>query len=268
MSVRSPYVAGTFYPADPSELRQYCEAKLTPQSSLIQAKAILLPHAGYFYSGDTALRVLSQIEIPQTVVLIGPNHSGSGAPFSLYPEGEWETPLGRVKIERELAARLLAEVPLLTPDEYSHSREHSLEVEIPLLQCKRPDLRIVPLIVGTLELNALEAAAAGCAKVLSDWKDPFLLVISTDMSHYEPDEATRTKDRFALDAITHLSAEELIHAVRKHRITMCGLGPVLMLLAMKEKLGIKKSELVYYTTSAEASGDKSRVVGYAGFILE
>lgn len=269
MPVRKPHVAGTFYPDDPSELREFCQTRSAPTGEPVTARAIILPHAGYIYSGKTAGRVFGQVRIPTTNFLIGPNHSGIGSAFSLVSEGDWETPLGRVPIETRLASRLLESSPLIEVDESAHRHEHSLEVEIPFLQVKNRDAKIVPLIAGTLDLELARETALALAGVLAGQKkEDLLVVVSTDMSHYEADSVTRKKDRFALEAIEHLDAKALVQVVRDYRITMCGFIPVYMFLMMSERLGIKKARLVEYTTSAEASGDTDRVVGYAGFIFE
>lgn len=267
MSLRKPYVAGTFYPRDPEEIRRFAKTYLNPGASCLEARAVILPHAGYMFSGKTACRVLSQIRIPETAFLIGPNHSGFGAEFALMAEGAWQTPLGNVPIDSHLASAFLKASPHLVNDEIAHEGEHSLEVEVPLLQILRPTIKIVPLIVGTLDLGSAREVALQCASVIAERTD-VLLIISTDMSHYESDEATRQKDRHALNAIAALDPDCLVHSVTKYRITMCGFVPVYMLLVMKERLRLHQATLVEYTTSAEASGDYKRVVGYAGFILQ
>ena len=266
--IRKPAVAGTFYPSNLRELRQFLDEHLKPVPAPIPAKAVVLPHAGYIYSGVTASLVLSRVLVPETVFLIGPNHRGLGADFALFSKGEWQTPLGRVPIHEELAAKLLEASHDLQVDTQAHALEHSLEVEIPLLQFRNPALRIAPLIVGTLNIEAAREVALAAGDVLASLHDQPLTVISTDMSHYEPEEATRKKDRYALEAIQSLDAEALLRVVKDYRITMCGLVPVYMLLVMKEALGLQKATLVDYRTSAEATGDLERVVGYAGFIFE
>jgi hypothetical protein len=220
------------------------------------------------YSGETACRVLSQIPVPKKNFLMGPNHGGMGSPFALFASGEWKTPLGSVPIDSDLASGLLEISHDLRCDEEAHRMEHSLEVQIPFLQTKNPDLRIVPLIVGTLDLDMAREVALTCGDFIAGSSEPILVVVSSDMSHYESDRAARKKDSYALQAIENLDEETLVHAVEKYNITMCGFVPVYMLLVMKDLLGIQKATLVDYRTSADASGDFDRVVGYAGFIFE
>lgn len=268
MLVRKPHVAGTFYPADPTEIREFCWPQLKSERPLIRAKAVILPHAGYIYSCKTACRVLSRVVVPNVNFLIGPNHSGYGKRFALMAEGSWLTPMGEVPIHGPMARHLLEKSDCVTEDDTAHLMEHSLEVEVPLLQLKNPGVKIIPLIVGTMDLKLAGAVARDIADCISEFDQEILLVISTDMNHYEDDSATRKKDRYALTAIENLDAGALVRAIGQHQISMCGFVPVYMVLLMAEKLGIRKAELVDYTTSAEASGDTSRVVGYAGFILE
>ncbi|MFA6599868.1 MAG: AmmeMemoRadiSam system protein B [Candidatus Omnitrophota bacterium] len=266
--IRKPHVAGSFYPADPSELREFFDTSFHSAPNPVRAKAVIVPHAGYVYSGQTAANVFSRVEVPAQVVLIGPNHHGMGAEFAVDPDGIWETPLGRVEIAAPLAKQLLAHSSSLTADSPAHAFEHSLEVIVPFLQKRNPSVQIVPLLLNTLNLARVRRTALECARVIAESGGDILLAVSTDMSHYESDEATRHKDPFALRAIENLDAEALACAVKDHRITMCGFVPVYMLLAMHEILHFEKATLVDYRTSADASGDYERVVGYAGFILE
>lgn len=267
MHIRKPAVAGSFYPSDSSELGQFLEKSCTQGSSRL-VKALITPHAGYVYSGRTALKVFSQVVIPEINLLIGPNHRGMGSDFALYPDGAWKTPLGEVRVDHDLAAKLLESSHDLHADPEAHGFEHSLEVVLPFLQVKNPHARIVPLIAGTLDWERARAAALAMGEMLATLPEPVLVVVSNDMSHYENEGITREKDRYALDAILNLDPAWLVEAVARHRITMCGFIPVYMLLIMAGTLGITKASLVEYTTSAEASGDYDRVVGYAGFIFE
>ncbi len=219
------------------------------------------------YSAKTAAEVLKRVEIPDLCLLIGPNHQGTGHPFALFPDGSWETPLGPVPIEREFASGLLESSHDIYPDFDAHQEEHSLEVEVPLLQFRNPGVKIVPLLIGTLDWEWAGQVASSMLEFLKNRTD-FLIVVSTDMSHYETDEATRKKDQYALRAIEALDEEKFVQAVETHRISMCGFIPVFMSIILVKGLGAKKAALIHYSTSADAGGDKTRVVGYAGFIIE
>ncbi len=268
MAVRKPSVAGTFYPDDKLGLQSFFEDNFERVKCVQKAKAIILPHAGYIYSGRTACKVLSRVELPKDIFLLGPNHRGVGAPFSSYCNGEWGTPLGNVPINFELATAITKSCPKITEDEFAHQHEHSLEVEVPLLLHKNPNLSLAPLIVGTLDLEDAAEVARCCGEVLSKIQSPFMTVVSTDMNHYENDQLTQIKDQYAIDAILNLDEGALVNAVKKHQISMCGFVPTYMLLMMKDFLGLKRAQLVEYTTSGRVNGDYERVVGYAGIIFE
>ena len=268
MLIRKPVVAGSFYPSSRSAIQQFCEPRLISHTEAVSARAVVLPHAGYIYSGDTACRVLACVQVPEKNLMIGPNHHGYGADFALYAQGQWETPLGRVSIGEDLAGRILEGAEGVVEDTRAHEEEHCLEVIVPLLQMKNAHAKILPLLVGSLDLERTREVAQSLAAVLAAEQDRVLLVISNDMSHFDEDEETRKKDRFALQAIENLDADALAKVVRQYRITMCGFVPVFMLLVMAERLGIRKATLVDYRTSADATGDKDRVVGYAGFVFE
>lgn len=268
MPIRKPHVAGAFYPANASELRQFCEAQLRSEEPVVAARAVILPHAGYVYSGKTACEAVKRISVPGKILLMGPNHSGLGAPFSIMKDGAWETPLGTSKVDEALACALLDASDSLTDDSAGHLFEHALEVELPFFQYKNPYAAIVPLTVSTSSIKQARAVAEEIGACLAHIQAPLLIAVSTDMSHYESDEATRRKDRYALDAIENLDADALAKAVREYRITMCGFVPVYMLLVMAGILKFRKARLVDYRTSADVTGDTERVVGYAGFIVE
>jgi len=170
-------------------------------------------------------------------------------------------------VDRNFASGLLEACHDLRSDPTAHEEEHSLEVEVPFLQCVNPGVRIVPLLLGTLDLEWTRRVALALVEFLKTHPG-LLLVVSTDMSHYESDEATRKKDRYALEAIEALDEEGLVQAVKRHRITMCGLAAVYLSLILLKALGARKASLIDYSTSAEASGDFDRVVGYAGLIIE
>jgi AmmeMemoRadiSam system protein B len=268
MLIRKPHVAGSFYPSDASELRGFFESIFQPVRQQIPAKAVILPHAGYVYSGKTAAAVVSRAQFFSTVLMIGPNHHGIGEEFVLYPEGEWETPSGRSCVDFALTKKLLARSAYLSADEEPHDCEHSLEVLLPFLQKASPGIRIVPLLINSFNLKRAKAVALDCAEVLAAAGEPVSVAVSTDMNHFESDAMTRQKDRYALQAIENLDEEALAAAVKEYRISMCGFVPVYMLLLMRSLLGFHKATLVDYRTSGDVTGDTQRVVGYAGFIFE
>jgi len=232
------------------------------------ALGIMVPHAGYVYSGRVAGEVYRRLTPPETAVLIGPNHHGAGASAAIMVEGEWATPLGQVQVDTALAAALKAESPEIQVDDNAHRGEHSLEVQLPFLQTLNPEIRIVPLILSVSNLPTLVGIGRHLAAAIRKSGGHPLIVASSDMNHYESHEETLAKDTHALEAVLALDDKGLWEAVRKHGISMCGYMPTIVMISAAKELGASRAELVAHTTSAEVSGDRSHTVGYAGVIVE
>jgi len=265
--VREPAVAGKFYPANPKSLHADLASYFSPSCERIPAIGCIAPHAGYMYSGAVAGAVFSAIQIPERCIILCPNHTGRGHPLSIMPEGKWRTPLGNVSIDSELAAALLRSYPALTDDTAAHQFEHAIEVELPFLQTIRPEVRMVPIAVGTGRLMLLDQLGQALATAVQACAEPVLIIASSDMNHYEDDASTRVKDRKAIDKILALDPQGLYDAVMTESISMCGFGPAVAMLTAAKLLGASKAELVRYATSGDASGDKDQVVGYAGIVV-
>lgn len=265
--VRQPAVAGQFYASDEEELRNAVKHYLVPSERKRPARGVMVPHAGYMYSGKTAGVVYGSAELPPLVLMLGPNHTGVGAPISVYAEGAWRTPLGEVRVDEALAAALLAACPDAEADTLAHRREHSLEVQVPFLQTLLPSLRILPVVVGTPDFGALQALGRAVAEVVHQSEEPVMILISSDMTHYESAESARAKDRYALDALESLDAEALHRVVQERRITMCGVAPATAALVALRALGARRGELLDYTNSGDVSGDYRSVVAYAGMVM-
>lgn len=266
MKVREPHVAGQFYPADPETLRFFVKETLSGDSEKKAAKGVLVPHAGYAFSGETAGRTYASAALTDTVLVLCPNHTGFGSAFSIMTEGSWKTPLGEVRIDEALAKALLEEFPLLDSEESAHRTEHAVEVQLPFLQILKKNIRFVPVVIGTTEPKRLRAAGEAFSEVFKR-KGPVLIIASGDMNHYEDDRTTRFKDQLAIDAMLELDEEKLEHAVKEKHISMCGFGPVYSMLVAVKRLGANKAVLVEHTTSAKMSGDFLHTVGYAGMIF-
>ena len=267
--LRRAAVAGRFYPSQPERLRRDLQEHLGPPRAQHQARGVVVPHAGYLYSGGVAGAVFSGIEIPERVLILCPNHTGLGASLSIMSQGEWEIPLGRVPIDEELAGRLLHHCPFLTEDAEAHRFEHSLEVQLPFLLHLRPDLRLVPIALGRHDFPTFRRLGMGIAKALRDLPGkPVLVVASSDMNHFEPDEVTRIKDRKAISRILSLDAPGLYEVIRRESISMCGYGPTIaMMYGTEASAETCRAELVRYATSGDAGGGRREVVGYAGIAI-
>ena len=265
---RSPAVENMFYPGDSKKLQQELKAFVKPSSSPQRVLAAISPHAGYMYSGGVAGAVFSQIEIPETVVILGPNHRGLGARIAVESTGSWEMPMGAVPIDETLARLIIDKAGKdIQTDPKAHAMEHSIEVQIPFLQVLRSDLTIVPICVSHIVLTACEKVGKALAEVVRDYNKPVLLVASTDMTHYESQEAAKTKDHLAIDRILDLDPKGLYDVVAENKISMCGVIPTTIVLIACKALGATKAELVQYATSGDVTGDYGQVVGYAGFVI-
>jgi len=269
--LRHPAVAGRFYPGDPDELRTEAQAYLSQSISAntepIKARGCIAPHAGYMYSGHVAGAVFARVDVPPLCVVMCPNHTGMGKALAVMNEGVWETPLGDVPIDAELAQALQQRFPALQNDGAAHRAEHAAEVELPFLQLRQPNLRIVPIALGTGQFETLEQLGLALADVIARQDERVLLVASSDMNHYESDIVTRTKDHRAIERVLTLDARGLFDVVTQQDISMCGFGPAVAMLTAARQLGAQSAELVKYATSGEVSGDREMVVGYAGVIV-
>jgi len=267
--LRLPAVAGRFYPADPKELTSVVRKYSQPDSEHppLPVKACLVPHAGYMYSGHVAGAVFARVALPKKIILLGVRHYPRGEPAAILSSGAWRTPLGDAPIDEEFASALRQECPVLREDGVAHSTEHSLEVQVPFLQTLAPGFSFVPVALGTVEFESLVRVGEGIARVLGGTKDEVLLLTTSDLNHYEDDATTRVKDHKAIDRLLAFDARGLYDTCRNQEISMCGLGPAVSMLTALHALGAKNAELVKYATSADVSGDRSQVVGYAGMIF-
>jgi len=265
---RVPAVADRFYPGDPEQLRSTMDI-LVPTVAAEEKKealAVVMPHAGYVYSGAIAGATISRVRVPETVLIMGPNHHGRGAALALGTEN-WRMPMGTVAIDRQLAASILQHSAQVVEDSEAHLLEHSLEVQVPFLQQVQQQLRIVPIVVSHIPYELCRTVARDVAAAIREHRQPVLIVASTDMSHYESRQQATKKDRLAIERILALDPQGLYATVLGSRISMCGVIPTTIALLAALELGATQAELVRYTDSGETSGDISQVVGYAGLII-
>jgi MEMO1 family protein len=267
-TVRTPAVAGKFYPRDADELRRGILEYTSPKvRSRIAAIGCIAPHAGYVYSGHVAGAVYSQMEIHRRVIVLCPNHTGKGHPLAIMTRTAWLTPLGEVAADAELGAALLQRFSALQEDSAAHRSEHAIEVQLPFLQSLRQDLSFIPIAVGTRDFEILQGLGQAIADVISTEPDKVLVIASSDMNHYESDAVTRIKDHKAIARVLALDARGLWEIVMREDISMCGFGPSVAMLTAATQLGAKTAALVKYATSGEIFGDYEQVVGYAGIVV-
>ncbi|MCE9572918.1 MAG: AmmeMemoRadiSam system protein B [Deltaproteobacteria bacterium] len=269
MEVRPPAVAGRFYPGTARDIASAL-AELAPHAPAHRAIAAMCPHAGWVYSGATAMAVLGRIAVPEVVVVLCPNHTGKGARVSIWPDGAWQTPIGAIPIDAALAARIATEAHAIRGaklDRAAHREEHAIEVLVPMLAARQPALRLVPIVVGHLDADECIALGHALARAVAGEHADALVIASSDMSHYLPEPEARRLDALALEALETGDPRELLAVVDGHDISMCGARPAAAMLAYAHARGAGPPELVAYATSGDAFGDRARVVGYAGAVV-
>jgi MEMO1 family protein len=280
-AVRTPAVAGRFYPGRAEDLlrevREFTSpSKIPIETGRIDAIGCVAPHAGYIYCGGVAGAVYSRLKIPGRCVILCPNHTGKGRPLAIMANTTWQTPLGEVAADADMAARLLRRFPALQEDSAAHRAEHAIEVQLPFLQASRPELKIVPIAIGTSDFDVLRGLGETLADVIADHHEEdqkaerqakVLIIASSDMNHYESDTITRIKDHKAIERVLALDARGLWEVVLNEDISMCGFGPTVVMLTAAKLLGATSATLVKYATSGDVSGDYESVVGYAGIIV-
>lgn len=290
-TVRPAAVAGLFYPATPAErsalidklerTAQNVENAGNGEFGEVKAggenrrrwSAALVPHAGWIYSGRLAAATLKRVEIPETVVVFAPKHRAEGADFAVMPAKRWDVGGGEsVPSDPDFVERFVAAVPPFRKDAVAHRREHAVETLVPLIARRNPQAKVVGAVIGRATVDELTAAAANFAEFLQseekNGRKAPLLLISSDMNHFSNDETTRRLDALALESLESLDPTRLLETVRREKISMCGVLPAFFVLSALRKIGkLGKAEKVGYATSGDSSGDRERVVGYAGYLL-
>jgi AmmeMemoRadiSam system protein B len=252
-----------------AELGRMVDRLLTGERRPQRWSAAMVPHAGLRYSGRIAADVLSRIELPGTIIVIGPKHTALGVDWAVAPHQTWLFPGGSLNSDFMLARQLSQAIPGLEMDAAAHEQEHAIEVELPLIARLAPQARVVGIVVGQGSLNSCQAFATGLADVLANRDEKPLLLISSDMNHFGTDEENRRLDSIALEAIERREPADLYETVTRNRISMCGLLPAVIVMETLRLLGgLHKVERAGYATSADVTGNTSSVVGYAGMLLD
>jgi len=277
---RAPAVAGVFYPSAADELNQLIELSfkerrfgpgdLPPSKELSRRRiyGIISPHAGYIYSGAVAANGYYETSSMNfdRVVIIGPNHYGIGTGLATVRDGIWETPLGQVEIDTELASRISENSGILDFDDLAHSRDHCLEVQLPFLQyIKKNQFKLVPIIM--IMQDKVTASEIGESIADSTRALNALLIASSDFTHYEPNSEAHRKDRELIEAILSLDTSIFYSTLERLNVSACGYGAIASIMTAAKALGATKGELLRYATSGDIIGDTNNVVGYASIIF-
>jgi len=277
--MRAPVVAGQFYAGSRLSLIEQIEWCYTHPHGpgkvpKVQAGSRLLiglvsPHAGYIYSGPVAAHGfarMAQDGRPSSIVIIGPNHTGTGSGVSIITSGKWRTPLGEVQVDKALSEAIKRGSEIIDVDEVAHAHEHSLEVQLPFLQhLFGGEFKIVPICMMLQDVRTSKEVGDAIGKA-SVGKN-VVIIASTDFTHYESQRSATMKDHRAIDKIIALDPESLTQTVEEEAITMCGYGPVSAMLQASKKLSAKKAELLKYATSGETAGPMPQVVGYGSIAV-
>jgi len=264
--MRAPAVSGQFYPRNKNDLHREI-SRCFADIPILHRKVLgaVVPHAGYMYSGNTAAYVYSSLEKSDTFVLIGPNHTGYGSPVSVSSE-KWSTPLGEVSSDIEFIKALPKRI--IDVDETAHKYEHSIEVQLPFLQYRFQEFKIVPICMGMQDEETAVEVGKELADAVHKLNKKIVIIASSDFTHYKPDKVARENDTDYIKSILDLDIPGFYRKLYERNASVCGYGPIAAMLTASKELGAKKATLLKYSTSGDTTGDISTVVGYAGIILE
>jgi len=276
MQIRTPAVAGMFYPGEKNELKEsihqcflhtFGPGKLPPTEEKKKIYGVICPHAGYMYSGPIACHSFYSIssESPELFIIIGPNHWGIGCNVAAMKDCSWETPLGQVEVDTEAASELSKISNIVDLDFFSHTKEHSLEVQIPMLQEVYSKFKILPIILIDQEKNAAEEIGEAIATIAKQKNS--MIIGSSDFTHYEPNEFAHEQDKALIEPILDLDVDQFYKVLYEKNVTACGYGAIASTMIACKKLGATKGELLKYATSGDVTGDTSSVVGYGSIIF-
>jgi hypothetical protein len=270
--VRSPVLAGTWYPRDPEVLRRAITGYLSranPSGAEGKVVAAIVPHAGYLYSGQVAAHSYKLLEraSPKIVFLIGPSHRVGFRGISVSQDSGYETPLGVTPVDQGLVKKLFSMNPQVKWVPQADHQEHSLEIQIPFLQTVLKEARIVPILMGDQDLETCSLLAKSLVQILPNWEDAVILA-STDLSHFHADQQARALDGDFIRLVRDFSPEALSKAVASGSCEACGAGPAIAAMLAARELGANRSVILHYANSGEVTADRRQVVGYlaAAFI--
>lgn len=260
--MREAAFAGQFYPCARNALAEQIAGFFAGTGGKTHdAIAVVSPHAGYPFSGGVAAFSFSALRKASTYVVVSPNHTGIGEEISVFPPGEWETPLGRVKIDGKLAKKIAGGLGIGF-DEVAHAGEHSIEVQLPFLQhLHGGDFRLVAITIAAHDFGVLKQLGEVLHRSAGGADAAF--VASSDFTHYERDEITRRKDAEAIRLVEKMDAGGFHRLVLERRLSICGFAPICAVMECCRLEGIKAGKLLKYDTSASATGETGNTVGYA-----
>jgi len=276
MQIRTPAVAGMFYSGEKKELKKsindcflhkFGPGKIPPSNNKKKIFGVICPHAGYAYSGPIACHSFYEISsnIPELVIIVGPNHWGVGSSVATMKDSKWQTPLGEVEVDSEIAEEISNMTKIIEIDNFSHSREHSLEVQIPILQEISKNFRILPIVLINQSKEVAYQIGLSIAKIVK--KKKAMIIGSSDFTHYEPNKFAHEQDAALIEPILKLDVDKFYDVLNKKDVSACGYGAIASTMIACKELGATKGELLKYATSGDITGDTSSVVGYGSIIF-
>ncbi|MEX2193187.1 MAG: MEMO1 family protein [Nitrosarchaeum sp.] len=276
MQIRTPAVAGMFYPSEKKELKKsikecflhkFGPGKIPPSNIKKKIFGVICPHAGYMYSGPIACHSFYAIssDAPELFIIIGPNHWGIGSSVATMKDCKWNTPLGDVEVDSEAAEEISHLSEIIDIDYFSHTREHSLEVQIPIMQEMYSDFKILP--ISMINQNKDAAKDIGLAIVKIAEKKKVMIIGSSDFTHYEQNEFAHEQDMALIEPILKLDVKKFYDVLEDRNVSACGYGAIATTMIACKELGATKGELLKYATSGDITGDTSSVVGYGSIVF-
>lgn len=277
MQIRTPAVAGMFYPKEKDELKttirdcflhSFGPGKVPPAANDENILGVICPHAGYMYSGPIATNSFYSIssQKPELVIIVGPNHWGIGCGVAAMKEGQWQTPLGNVEVDAESAIQINKITKVIELDFFSHTRDHSLEVQVPILQeVYSHKFKILPIILINQDCRTAKEVGSAIAKIANTKKT--MIVGSSDFTHYEENSYAHKQDKALIEPILDLDVDRFYRVLQENQVSACGYGAIASTMVACKELGAKKGRLLKYATSGDVTGDKSSVVGYAAIVF-
>jgi MEMO1 family protein len=278
---RAPAVAGMFYPNNARELRalidhSFCNQRFgpgraPPSTGKRKIYGVVSPHAGYVYSGAVAANgfyEVSSIDF-QDVIMVGPNHYGIGSWVAAMKDGTWETPLGEVQVNSQLVEKIAGRSAALDFDDYAHSKDHCLEVQLPFLQYIKQDFKIVPVVLISQRSDIAFDLGNAISKTImeKDTLDSTMLLASSDFTHYEPNREAHRKDGELIKSILALDINKFYAVLERLNVSACGYGAIATVMVAARNLGATRGELLKYATSGDITGEISAVVGYSSIVF-
>ena len=277
MQIRTPAVAGMFYPKEEDELKSsirdsflhsYGPGKLPPSEPSKKIYGVICPHAGYAYSGPIAAHSYYAMSSEKYAlfVIVGPNHWGIGCSVASMKECKWQTPLGNVEVDSESSVELNKISGVIELDFYSHTREHSLEVQIPMLQeVYSHQFKIVPVILINQDYTTVKQVGSAIAKIAKRKKA--VIIGSSDLTHYEENSVAHKQDKLLIEPILKLDLDDFYRVLQENQVSACGYGAIASTMLACKELGATQGTLLKYATSGDIAGDMTSVVGYPSIVF-